>query len=185
VVVALGSAANFEHLQSLKLPCVASARFDAANSRATIEVAESFKRRDVIDALAAAELPHELFDAAAAAAATSEAAEAREALVWKIHLVLSIVIAIPLALIAFVFVDDVSQLVRVIVGFVLCSISQLRIGYPLYVSAYKSLALRARVQHGLPRDAVDHDRIRLQHHRIDCLAGCGRRRRECARRDVL
>lgn len=139
VVVALGSATNFEHLQSLKLPCVASARYDAANSRATIDVAESFKRRDVIDALAAAELPHELFDAAAAAAATSEAAEAREAMVWKIHLVLSIVIAIPLALIAFVFVDDVSQLVRVIVGFVLCSISQLRIGYPLYVSAYKSL----------------------------------------------
>lgn len=130
------------------LKCIERVQFDASTSvsstTATVYVRDGFKRRNAIDALAAASLPHALFDATAAAAVSNEAIEQKELRKWLVHVIVSTLIAIPLALITFAFPDRIEPLVRLSVGFVLCSIVQLFTGAPLYVSAYAALRYTGR-----------------------------------------
>jgi Cu+-exporting ATPase len=112
---------------------------DSANGRATVHIASNVKRRDVLDAFGAAQLPSALFDAHAAAAAISEASERRELRRWLAQVVLASAIAIPLALMTFAFPDRIAPVVRLSVGFVLCSIVQVVVGAPLYQSAFGAL----------------------------------------------
>ena len=112
---------------------------DTSNKYATVSLADGAKRRDIIDAFAAAKLPSRLHDAAAAAAAMTEAAEQRELRRVLVHVVLATAIAIPLALMTFAFPQRIAPVVRLSVGFALCTIVQLFTGSPLYASALRAL----------------------------------------------
>lgn len=118
---------------------VKSVDIDNVNGRASVQIESNVKRRDVLDAFGAAGLPSAIFDAQAAAAAVSEASEQRELRRSLMHVLLSSAIAIPLALMTFAFPDRIEPIVRLSVGFVLCSIVQLVVGSPLYMSAYGAL----------------------------------------------
>lgn len=112
---------------------------DGASGRATVHIERGVKRRDALDAFGAVGLPNSLFDAEAAAAAVSEAGDRRELRRLLVHVILSSSIAIPLALMTFAFPDRIEPVVRLSVGFVLCTIVQTFTGAPLYVSAFNAL----------------------------------------------